>query len=354
MLIPFQILDFGLFIHNGVGDGVIPSLERMAIILATVDQAEYTKAVVRQLMILRYQDKKEMLHSTISTCLSNPTLLNEEVGEISLSILCRSLQSDTYIRDIDHVSNKYRRLKELRSGSYEKLLLSENRSFARKRSKRHHVRPDDFLTLKYTEFLLDLLKRLDTNTCCKYSSDEAYLSCTAGKRFMCFEPPILVDLASIDKIHTWMARDKANYGKPYFGKLFKSLSVEQQRDFSDVLNCFKDEIGVNIELDVLAVEDEDSEDIPMPEVIRDEDLSNAESLEIDQNLSESSSDDEFPRGHLDESCVDVRNRAGHYNFDEQISESDTGHQRNMRKRERRPSRQCIEALETSSRDKTIR
>lgn len=78
-------------------------------------QHEYAKATIKQLLIIFHQRQFRDIDDIYNGTIDNFHCLNEEVGEISLSMLARSLLNDTNVRDSEHVSKKYSRIAEVHS-----------------------------------------------------------------------------------------------------------------------------------------------------------------------------------------------------------------------------------------------
>lgn len=124
----------------------------------------YTKAIARQVEILLHQRMMSSRTSWASITESNMNLINEEVGEMSLSILQRALLRSSFKRDIRTVSRKYANVSAVVNDMTPQIAAVSTR-FANDRNHRRTLNMDakdcekmkEFLDLKVVEIQGDHL-----------------------------------------------------------------------------------------------------------------------------------------------------------------------------------------------------
>lgn len=148
-------------------------------LLVLCDDKIYTKAIARHIMILIHQRRSSKVTSWAYLTETNFNLLNEEIGEISLSILQRSLLRSSFKRDITTVSHKYRNL----SGVVEMMgsqVSSLSSKFANDRNYRRILSADSRECLKMREFLELKLDEIRKGNVVVYGNKKGFESLAKG------------------------------------------------------------------------------------------------------------------------------------------------------------------------------
>lgn len=326
----------------------MPNLYRILHVLIIVGQQDYAKSVLKHILILSYQETNSDVVPFWDACVQRPYVMNEEVGEISLSMLCRSLQSDTKLRDVAHVAGKYRSIADTYNQLSSSDLLSNVKGFCRTRSSRI-IAKDESLYTHVNDFQGSLLNKIVGGDCTMYASDDAYHSKDAAARFLTDAAPQTYDVDVVAEVRKLLHKEKAALRKAYFKRnvdLAPELTVQAMERFVQELQPDFQLTGSHApsHSPLNSGENSDIADGGSHAGL----LSGSVAAASDDDLPPVSDDDEFdiPRGYVDSMDISPAKRPGFLMINESV---DVEFMRTSRKRERRPSRALIQSLESQSR-----
>lgn len=163
-----------MYIKRGIGTGYIQELLKILKVLVLCGDTIYVKALGRVIMILLHQRRMATVTSWAHLTEVNFNLLNEEIGEISLSVLQRAMLRSSSRRDIKTVSEKYAGVRTVVDNMSTQLSSLSSR-FARDRgSKRRRLTIDSKEAIRMREYFTLTLEMLRMNECPVYASAKSY------------------------------------------------------------------------------------------------------------------------------------------------------------------------------------
>lgn len=207
-----QILDYGLFIRHNIGRGIYQNLIRILHVLTIINQQDYAKAVANQLLIILYLRRVKGDNPIYGVVLEHHHCINEEAGEVSLSMLTRSIMNDTMVRNVAHISDKYARIADTHV-SFANENYGDISTFHKCRTSRMECKETDEMHMKVSKFFHKILNDLEMNNHSVYSSSSAYQSAEISKLYLTPNSKFVPEFNNVDKLSALIETSKKNVKK---------------------------------------------------------------------------------------------------------------------------------------------
>lgn len=140
----------------------------------------YVKAVGRAIMILLYQRGCSVKTSWAYLTEMNFNLLNEEIGEISLSILQRAVLQSPLRRDVEHISEKYRGVSVVVDNMSSQMMTMSTRFSKDRNSNRRTMSEESKESIRMKAFLEEQLRMIADDNVTIYESAKGFKSKADG------------------------------------------------------------------------------------------------------------------------------------------------------------------------------
>ena len=166
-LITIQLLDYGVSMKTDdawFGRAKLSKLLQLMVLLCQGRSNTYVQSVLMSLMLQAYQQDEELPHDKMLD--ASMSMINEEAGEISFSILSRACLGDTTKKKVDHMSELYRSLHSLRGLDDD--FRAEFESNHGRKNWRRRFGPDDQTVQQVGAFMVAMVRTVKAKQFTQY------------------------------------------------------------------------------------------------------------------------------------------------------------------------------------------
>ena len=166
-LITIQLLDYGVSMKTDdawFARSKLNKLLQLMVLLCQGRSNTYVQSVLMSLMLQAYQQDEVLPHDKMLD--ASMSMINEEAGEISFSILSRACLGDTTKKKVDHMSELYRSLHSLRGLDDD--FRAEFESNHGRKNWRRRFGPDDETVQQVGAFMVAMVRTVKAKQFTQY------------------------------------------------------------------------------------------------------------------------------------------------------------------------------------------